>query len=93
MWDLLQDGERDRDRLPNGAGGLKTIEEGNYQEDSSRENPPPYYQFLQRQFRHQSTCGARGCVRACMDHLEKSGRIERTYRTPVVEGEQWVIGQ
>jgi epoxyqueuosine reductase len=61
------------------------------EEDSSRENPPRYYQFLQRRFRHQSICGARGCVRACMDHLEKTGRIEKQYVTPMIEGRQWVI--
>ena len=60
-------------------------------EDSSRENPPPYYRFLDRRFRHHSICVARGCVRACMDHLEKSGRIERQYKTPMIEGKQWVI--
>jgi len=26
-----------------------------------------------------------------MDHLERSGRIEKQYRTPMVEGKQWVI--
>ena len=61
------------------------------EEDSSRDNPPSYYRFLQSRFRHQSICGARGCVRACMDHLEKSGRIEKTYVTPMIEGEQWTI--
>jgi len=60
-------------------------------EDSSRENPPPYYNFLDRRFRHRSICVARGCVRACMDHLEKSGRIERQYKTPMIEDKQWVI--
>ena len=61
------------------------------EEDSSKDNPPPYYQWLQRRFRHQSICGARGCVRACMDHLEKTGRIEKAYATPMIEGRQWVI--
>jgi epoxyqueuosine reductase QueG len=61
--------------------------------DSSRENPPAYFQFLQRRFRHQSICGARGCIRACMDHLEKTGRILHTYDTPMIEGEQWVIDE
>jgi epoxyqueuosine reductase QueG len=60
-------------------------------EDSSRENPPPYYKFLQHRFRHLSICGGRGCVRACMDHLEKTGRIERKYVTPMIEGGQWEI--
>ena len=60
-------------------------------EDSSRENPPAYYNFLDKRFRHKSICGARGCIRACMDHLEKTGRIQKQYRTPMIEGEQWVL--
>ncbi|MGQ9731253.1 MAG: hypothetical protein ACUVX8_08240 [Candidatus Zipacnadales bacterium] len=59
--------------------------------ESSRENPPPYYRFIDHRFRHHSICGARGCVRACMDHLEKAQRIEKQYQTPMIEGEQWVI--
>jgi ferredoxin len=61
------------------------------EEDSDRENPPAYYRFLDRRFRHRSICGARGCVRACMDHLERTGRIEKQYRTPMIEGKQWVL--
>lgn len=59
--------------------------------DSSRENPPPYYSFLDRRFRHRAICVGRGCVRACMDHLEKSGRLEKQYKIPMIEGEQWII--
>lgn len=59
--------------------------------DSSKENPPAYYEFLNRRFRHHSICVGRGCVRMCMDHLEKTGSIEKQYRTPMIEGEQWVI--
>lgn len=62
-------------------------------EDSSRENPPPYYKFLDHRFRHHSICGARGCVRMCVHHLEQTGRIEKRYNTPMVEGEQWVIDE
>lgn len=61
-------------------------------EDSSRENPPRYFSFLDRRFRHRSICAGRGCVRACMDHLEKSGRISKQYKTPMIEGKQWVLG-
>lgn len=59
--------------------------------DSSRDDPPSFYQFLDRRFRHRSICGARGCVRACMDHLEKTDRIEKRYRTAMIEGEQWEL--
>ncbi len=60
-------------------------------EESTYDNQPDYYLFLQKRFRHQSICGARGCVRACVDHLEKTGRIEARYKTPMIEGEQWVL--
>ncbi len=61
--------------------------------DSSKQNPPPYYRFLERRFRALAIFAARGCIRKCMDHLEKAGRIEKQYRTPMVEGEQWVINE
>jgi len=61
------------------------------EKDSSPDNLPPYYRFLDHRFRHRSICGARGCVRACTDHLEKTGRIRSRYQTPMIEGGQWVI--
>jgi len=59
--------------------------------ESSPENPPEYYKFLDHRFRHHTICVGRGCIRKCMDHLERTGRIERRYRTPMVDGDQWVI--
>jgi ferredoxin len=63
------------------------------EEGSSRENPPPYFRFLDRRFRHRGICVGRGCLRACLDHLEKSGRLEKQFRTPLIEGEQWELAQ
>lgn len=60
-------------------------------EDSSRENPPSYYRFLDHRFRHRAICVGRGCVRACVDHLEKTGKIQKQYKTPMIEGEQWIL--
>lgn len=64
---------------------------GEVASSTTRSNPPRYYQFLDRRFRQRSICGARGCVRACMDHLEKTGRVERQYATSMIEGKQWAI--
>ena len=61
--------------------------------DSDPDHAPPYYQFLPRRFRHQGICVGRGCIRACMDRLEKMGRIEKQHQTPMVEGKQWVIDE
>jgi len=35
--------------------------------------------------------GGRGCLRKCIDHLERTVRIEKRFKTPMVEGEQCVI--
>ena len=59
--------------------------------ESSHENPPAYFKFLDHRFSHRSICGGRGCIRKCLDHLEKTGRIAKQYHTPMVEGEQWTL--
>jgi len=50
---------------------------------------PSYYGFLQHRFRHQSICVGRACLRACLDHLEKAGRIEAKFETPLIERPPW----
>jgi hypothetical protein len=49
--------------------------------------------FLDRWFRHRVICVGRRCLCACLDHLEKSGRIEKQFRTPLIEGEQWEFAE
>ena len=36
-------------------------------------------------------CGAKGCIRACMDALEKSGRIENTFKNKFYKKESWSL--
>ncbi len=50
-----------------------------------------YQQFLRHRFRHLAICVGRGCLRACLDHLEKTGRIEAKFHTPLVERERWEL--
>lgn len=54
---------------------------------------PSYSRFLQHRFRHLAVCVGRGCLRACLDHLEKTGRIEATYETPFIEGPRWKLDE
>jgi hypothetical protein len=58
---------------------------------SDIKSPIPLFlpKFLDHRFHHRSICGGRGCLRKCLDHLEKTGRIEKQYVTPMIEGEQW----
>ena len=50
---------------------------------------PGYHQFLTHRFRHLAICVGRGCLRACLDHLEKTGRIEAKFKMPFIERERW----
>lgn len=52
---------------------------------------PSYSRFLLDRFRHLSICVGRGCLRACLDHLEKAGRIRAAFKTPLVEREPWSL--
>ena len=54
---------------------------------------PSYNKFCQDRFRHLAVCVGRGCLRACLDHLEKTGRIESRFRTPLVEGKRWKLNE
>ena len=54
--------------------------------------PPSYSRFLMDRFRHLSICVGRGCLRACLDHLEKTGRIQARFQTPLVQRERWKLG-
>ena len=38
-----------------------------------------------------AVCGARGCIRACMDTLEKSHRIENTFEEPFYKKPSWLL--
>jgi ferredoxin len=42
----------------------------------------PYYGSQNKQMKHWCICGAAGCVRACMIHLEEKGRISQSFKTP-----------
>jgi ferredoxin len=53
---------------------------------------PGYHRWLKHRFRHFSVCVGRGCLRACLDHLEKAGRIEAQFETPLIERERYRFG-
>jgi epoxyqueuosine reductase len=57
----------------------------------AEDEEPSYHAWMKHRFRHLSICVGRGCLRACLDHLEKSGRIQTSFRTPLIEGERWKL--
>ena len=54
---------------------------------------PSYNEFCKHRFRHLAVCVGRGCLRACLDHLEKTGRIEAQFNTPLIERERWKLNE
>jgi ferredoxin len=54
---------------------------------------PNYNEFCKQRFRHLAICVGRGCLRACLDHLEKTGRIEARFRTPMIQGKRWELNE
>jgi ferredoxin len=54
---------------------------------------PGYHTWLKHRFRHFSVCVGRGCLRSCLDHLEKAGRIGARFRTPLIERERYRFGE
>lgn len=50
-----------------------------------------YYNYIISHTGYFAVCGARGCIRACMDVLEKSGRIESRFKNPFYKKESWLL--
>ena len=50
-----------------------------------------YYNYIIEHTGYFAVCGARGCIRACNDVLEKSGRIEQTFHNSYYKKELWTL--
>ena len=57
--------------------------------DEPEGRQPAYSEFVMHRFRHLAICVGRGCLRACLDHLEKAGRIQAPFKNPFIERERW----
>jgi len=50
----------------------------------------PYINAGQESFHHPGAiCGGRGCIRACLAHLDKKGVLTHKFKTPFREKKQW----
>lgn len=54
---------------------------------------PSFNRWIHARFRHLAVCVGRGCLRACLDHLEKTGRIEKQFETPLIQGTRWKLNE
>jgi len=54
---------------------------------------PSYNKFVDHRFRHRGICVGRGCLRACLDHLEKTHRIGAQFKTPLIRRDRWKLNE
>ena len=50
-----------------------------------------YYDYVLKHTGYFAICGARGCIRACMNMLEKTGRIENKFHNSFYRKESWLL--
>lgn len=50
-----------------------------------------YAHLMQISGGYHAVCGARGCIRACMNSLERSHRIENVFDTPFEHKKPWLL--
>ncbi len=59
--------------------------------DNDNSSVIEYYDYIMNHVGYFAVCGARGCIRACMDSLEKSKRIENTFHNPFYDKKSWLL--
>ena len=52
---------------------------------------PVYHRALWERFGHLGICAGRSCIRSCLDHLEKTGRIETKFNAPLISKPRWKV--
>ncbi len=50
-----------------------------------------YYNYILSHTGYFAICGARGCIRACMNSLERSGRIENRFHNRFFKKPSWLL--
>lgn len=59
--------------------------------DSSDSAVIDYYNYVMNHVGYFAVCGARGCIRACMDNLEKNDRIENKFHNRFYKKKSWLL--
>ncbi|HHY22908.1 MAG TPA: hypothetical protein GX527_01540 [Clostridiaceae bacterium] len=68
---------------------LGTWANSHYEENSG--SILKYYKYILSHCGYFAICGAKGCIRACMDSLEKSKRIGNTFKHPFYKKKGWSL--
>ncbi|MCK9478693.1 MAG: hypothetical protein M0R40_04230 [Firmicutes bacterium] len=59
--------------------------------DNNNKSVIEYYDYVMKHVGYFAVCGAKGCIRACMDSLENSKRITNTFKNPFYRKKSWVL--
>jgi hypothetical protein len=52
----------------------------------------PFYKQIMQHVGYFAVCGAKGCIRSCMEFQEKAKNIKQhTFKTPVFPGPKWAL--
>ena len=60
-------------------------------EDDHSGDMYPFGEAIMKRFCNLSVCAGRSCIRSCLDHLEKTGRISSQFKTPMIDKERWDV--
>lgn len=52
---------------------------------------PAYHRGMIDRFHTLGICAGRACIRSCLDHLEKTGRIETKFNAPLIAKPRWKV--
>jgi epoxyqueuosine reductase QueG len=52
---------------------------------------PDYHKSIRGRFNHLGICAGRSCIRSCLDHLEKTGRIDAKFNAPLISKPRWKV--
>ena len=50
-----------------------------------------FYSYIMNHVGYFAICGARGCIRSCMNKLEKAKRIENLFKEPFYKKKSWLL--
>ena len=68
-----------------------TVANGKWGRKPNTNKVMDYYDYILTHTGYFAICGAKGCIRACMNALEKADRIENKFHNPFYYKKSWAL--
>ena len=68
-----------------------TLANGKWNRKPENNSIMEYYDYIKSHTGYFAICGAKGCIRACMDALEKADRIENKFHNQFYRKKSWKL--